>query len=91
MSVPTTRTVSCEDAKPPGLRVVYGPGGGPTECLGGTGPESIGQYVNFIATTGHTGYLFVQSHDQCVSIPFGPLNYLRIDETVCVIDITHEE
>jgi hypothetical protein len=88
---PMTRTVSCDPAyQPPGLRVIYGPGGGETECFGGTGPESIGQWVQGIATTGHSGEVFVQHPDSCVGIPFGPNDFLRLDEVVCVLDIDTE-
>lgn len=87
---PMTSSVSCESAQPRGVRFVYGPGGGPTECFGGTGIESIGQYVQGIATTGHSGNVFVEQADQCVAVPFGPNSFLRLDATVCAIDIASE-
>lgn len=87
---PMTRKVDCDTAKPPPLRVVYGPGYGATQCFGGTGVESIGSYVQGIATTGHSGTVLISQGKQCVAIFFRPNNFLRIDEVVCAIEITSE-
>lgn len=88
-AAPMTGRVSCDQKNPAPLRLVGG-GPGSAICYAGTGIESIGAYVQGVSTTGHTGAVFVQSHDQCHAIPFKQGDFLRIDAVVCVLQIDTE-